>query len=136
MTPETLAQLHRAAFLHERPWTADEFVDLCASPFVALHVRNHGFALSRTVADETELLTIAVDPRHQRCGLGRALTTAWLQESTAKIAFLEVASDNVAARALYVALGFQNAGQRAAYYARKGAPAADAIVMRRALPLG
>jgi ribosomal-protein-alanine N-acetyltransferase len=46
---------------------------------------------------------------------------------------LEVAEDNAAARALYVKLGYEEAGRRHAYYGGEGGPV-DAIVMRRTLP--
>ena len=43
-------------------------------------------------------------------------------------AFLEVAADNGAARALYQACGYSEAGLRSAYYPRVDAPAADGVV--------
>jgi ribosomal-protein-alanine N-acetyltransferase len=135
MTPERMADLHRAAFQSERPWSATEFHDLLASKFVrSIHDVN-GFALTRTVAGESELLTLAVDPVFQRQGIGRLLTLAWLDSiaDNAQSAFLEVAADNVAARALYTSFGFAEVAKRSAYYARKNAAAADAIVMRRDL---
>lgn len=140
MTPAALATLHAAAFTTERPWSAAEFEDLLTSPLVALHSQPHGFALCRTVAGESELLTLAVDPSHQRQGIGRTLTQAWLEAlhntGAAERAFLEVASDNAGAIALYSALGFSNIGRRRAYYHRNGQQAADALVMQLDLTHG
>jgi ribosomal-protein-alanine N-acetyltransferase len=135
MTPERMAVLHRAAFLSERPWSATEFRDLLTNKFVQSYHDVNGFALARTVAGESELLTLAVDPLSQRQGIGRLLTLAWLDSITdnTESAFLEVAADNDAARALYASLGFTEVARRSAYYARKNATAADAIVMRRDL---
>lgn len=135
MTPERMADLHRAAFQSERPWSATEFHDLLASKFARSFHDANGFALTRTVAGESELLTLAVDPVFQRQGIGRLLTMAWLDSiaDNAQSAFLEVAADNVAARALYTSFGFAEVAKRSAYYARKNAAAADAIVMRRDL---
>ena len=136
MTPDRMAALHQAAFTRERPWQAQEFADLIAGPFVTLHARPHGFALSRTVAGESELLTLAVDPAHQGQGLGRALLLQWLGDITAQDAFLEVAADNTAALALYHSVGFAETGRRPGYYQREGARNADAILMRKELTLG
>jgi len=54
----------------------------------------------------------------------------------ARHAFLEVAADNTAARALYACLEYEVSGLRRAYYKRPGGGAADAVIMTRALTLG
>lgn len=134
-TPETLATLHSAAFPTERGWTAEEFADLLASPYVSLHHHPNGFALTRTAARESELLALAVDPARVRQGIGRILMQEWLfgLKNTAETAFLEVASDNVPASALYAKFGFVQTGLRKGYYARPSGPAADAKLMRRTI---
>ncbi|MEM6304235.1 MAG: GNAT family N-acetyltransferase [Pseudomonadota bacterium] len=133
MTPQALEQIHRAAFTQDRPWRAAEFTDLLASPHVTLHAAPYGFALTRTVAGESELLTIAVLPTHQRRGIAQALLLQWLAmlKNRADVAFLEVAADNAPARGLYEKVGFAQAGARPAYYARATGPAMDALLMRR-----
>ncbi len=138
MTPDALARVHSAAFVTERSWTEQEFAELLSSPHTQVFSHAAGFALTRTVAGESELLTLAVDPAHQRQGIARQLTQDWLASlpGRADTAFLEVASDNHAAQALYAALGFATVATRPAYYARKNAAAADAIVMRRAVTFG
>jgi ribosomal-protein-alanine N-acetyltransferase len=87
------------------------------------------------MAGEAEVLTLAVRPAQRRRGIARALVdaAALLASRTASAMFLEVADDNPAAVALYAQAGFAAVGRRAGYYARPGAPAADAIVMRRTL---
>lgn len=138
MTPAELAALHAAAFTRDRSWSAEEFAGLLDSPFVALTTRPGGFALTRTIADESELLTLAVDPGQQRRGIGRALVQDWITalppETTS--AFLEVAADNTPARALYASLGFAEVATRRAYYARSTGPAVDACILRRTLTHG
>lgn len=136
MTPAQMARLHRAAFTLERPWSAAEFSDLLQNPHVTIVTRPHGFALIRTVAGESELLTLAVDPAYQRQGTGRALTQDWLNtaQATAQTAFLEVAADNTAALALYHQIGFAQIATRSTYYARKNAAPADALILQMPLP--
>ncbi|MEM6940401.1 MAG: GNAT family N-acetyltransferase [Pseudomonadota bacterium] len=136
MSPEALAALHRRAFASQRAWTAAEFADLLRAEQVSLHSHPNGFALSRTVAGETELLTLAVDPVHQGVGVGRQLIRLWLAKTAhvAPRAFLEVAADNHPARHIYATEGFDAVGRRPAYYARTSAPPVDAIVMQRMAP--
>lgn len=138
MTPQQLAVIHRAAFTRERPWSVEAFENQLRNPHCQVISAQAGFALVQTVADETELLTLAVHPDHQRQGIARKLVQDWLkrQAATAQRAFLDVASDNAPALSLYRQLGFETCGQRSAYYARQDGTKADAIVMQLLLPLG
>ena len=145
----TALDLDRAAALHgeafapagERGWTRQEIAELLATPGVTGLLLQSGdddvgFALHRSVADEAELLTIAVRPTLRRRGAGRRLLAAvieYAREAGAKSLFLEVAVDNQAACPLYEATGFQTVGVRAAYYRRSDGGAADALVMRLTL---
>lgn len=128
-----LAALHATAF--DRPWGEAEIAALLATPrVVALAEPGAGFVMVRAVADEAEILTLAVVPAARRRGLGRRLVeaaAAWAESAGAASLFLEVAEDNVAARALYAATGFAEAGRRPGYYARAGAAAVDALVLVR-----
>lgn len=130
MTPDQLAAIHAQCFdAAPRPWSAVEFADLLSSPHVFLLTRPDGFLLGRVVADEAELLTLAVASAARRQGQARHLTaefTATSHDRGAATAFLEVAADNAPARALYAALGWDAAGIRRGYY-RAGL---DAVVMR------
>ena len=136
MTAEELARLHARAFTFPRPWSAQEFTDLLTQTGVFLLTRDHGFLLGRVIADEAELLTLAVDPDHRRHGAGRTLVAEFLDESAARgavTAFLEVAADNEPALTLYHAAGFQEAGSRKAYYIGPVGRKLDAKILRRAL---
>lgn len=135
MTPVELAHIHAAAFVAGRGWTTAEFEELLAQPYTRLFAQVGGFALTRTLAGESELLTLAVDPAHQRRGIAHKLMTTWLYDAAAQAdtAFLEVAADNIAALALYDRLAFQRSGLRKAYYTRSGGVTADAVLMTRAV---
>lgn len=90
-----------------------------------------GMVLWRVAGDEAEILTIAVLPPWRRHGLGQRLLDHAMAESRARgaeVMFLEVAADNQAAQALYLARGFAQVGVRKGYYAGK-----DALVMRAEL---
>ncbi|MDQ0318724.1 ribosomal-protein-alanine N-acetyltransferase [Pararhizobium capsulatum DSM 1112] len=92
-----------------------------------------GFVLSRVAAGEAEILTIGVDPRFERNGLGWRLMRAALREARDKAAdsmFLEVDETNLAAIGLYRKLGFAKVGERRAYYQNADGARTAALVMR------
>ena len=130
------AALHGEAFtpLGERGWTRQDMAELLASPGVAgllleIDGADVGMAICRVAADEAELLTIA----ERRRGAGRALLAAALdlvRAAGARTLFLEVATDNPAARTLYGSSGFRDVGHRPAYFRRGDRPAVGGFVMR------
>ena len=135
MTPEALAQLHAACFTTPRPWSADEFAALLATPGILLLTADDGFLLGRVTAGEAELLTLAIHPAGRRAGHGRALVRLFLTAAAgrgADSAFLEVAADNAPALALYRQTGWTEAGRRKNYYAA----GLDALVLRHDLSAG
>jgi ribosomal-protein-alanine N-acetyltransferase len=93
------------------------------------------FSLSRTIADEAELLLIAVAPQAQRGGLGRRLVAdfvALAEQRGARRLHLEVRDGNPAI-ALYRATGFVVAGRRQAYYHGPGGESCDALTLVKSL---
>jgi ribosomal-protein-alanine N-acetyltransferase len=137
MTPDALAALHRRAFTAPPPWTAAAFAASLADPLTFLLTEGDAaFLLGRTVADEAEIVTLAVAPEARRRGLGRRLVARFLYQARlrgADSAFLEVAEDNGPARALYARLAFAEAGRRRGYYRTPTGQAIDALILRRAL---
>jgi [ribosomal protein S18]-alanine N-acetyltransferase len=130
MTAERLADLHATAF--DAPWDAAAFAALLDQSGVHLIERDAGFILIRVVADEAEILTLAVRPEARRAGLGLILVKAAADaaaDTGASTLFLEVAEDNAPARALYARAGFSQVGKRPRYYARPGAAAVDALLL-------
>lgn len=129
MTPDQLAALHAECFVIPRPWSALEFSELLKSPGCFLLTRPSAFLLGRVIADQGELLTIAVAPAARRQGLGRALVTEFSEVAMSKGAhelYLEVTADNIPALSLYESLNWGREGRRRRYYG----PDQDAIVMK------
>jgi [ribosomal protein S18]-alanine N-acetyltransferase len=135
---EVLAQVHAQAF--PAPWRDDEFEDLLEGEGIFGYLAgSDGFdalILCRVAEGEMEVLTLAVSPAARRTGLAKTLIAAALdtgRDMGAREAFLEVATDNAEACALYSGLGFGHAGLRRGYYDRGDAGRHDAHVMRLAL---
>lgn len=134
-----LSSMHGECFDH--PWTEQSFAELLAMPGASAVIAAEldepaGFILMRRAADEAEIITIATRPHAQRRGVARALLghqIAALKSSGVRQVFLEVAASNTAARGLYEALGFSQAGVRRGYYQRPGGAPGDALILRRAL---
>jgi ribosomal-protein-alanine N-acetyltransferase len=128
-----LAAIHAAAFRDAEAWSAAVIAGQLAHPACfALIDPAGGMLLARVAADEAEILTLGVAPAARRGGIGRGLVAAAMRRAAAAGAatmFLEVASTNTPARALYEAAGFVRVGRRARYYANGG----DALVLRAEL---
>ena len=134
-TAARLAGLHALAF--SAPWDAAAFEALLGQAGVLAIEVPEGFILIRSVADEAEILTLAVDPAARRQGLGTRLVREGALASAARGAtrlFLEVADDNHAALALYARAGFTEAGRRRGYYARPEGGRQDALILALNLP--
>ena len=128
----SIAALHAAAFPPPERWTADAFATQLSLPGVFGFVSDTGMVLARAVADEAEILTIAVLPVARRGGIGRALLRAAEARAAAggaRTMFLEVAPGNGAARALYASAGYAEVGRRPRYYP----DGSDALVLARPL---
>lgn len=90
-----------------------------------------GFSLFRTVADESELLLIAVLPSEQRRGVGRLLLEDFVsrgREEGLHRVHLEVRDGNPAIR-MYRAAGFSPVGRRRNYYHAIDGERYDAITL-------
>ena len=136
-----LARVHASAF--SNGWSEDEFERLLADRNVICHVvRGSGgtgaicaFTISRLVADEAEILMVAVAPGEQSRGLAGRLLSRHLGRLAARgvrNVFLEVDEGNRPAIRLYARAGFEQVGRRTGYYAKPDGQAA-ALVMRRSL---
>ena len=130
------------SILREAPeaanWTQASYRDWMNSPGAVALVnegdgRVTGFIIGRQVADEAEVLNLAVAPLARRKGQGGALLKAALEEFRAggvRRVYLEVRESNVAARAFYAKHRFLQTGKRLNYYRK---PEEAAIVMEMKL---
>lgn len=94
-----------------------------------------GFSLVRTVADEAELLLLAVEQGAQGGGYGGALLRHFIErgrEEGHALLHLEVRDGN-AAVAMYAKAGFEPVGRRRAYYTGRGGRKYDAVTMAMSL---
>jgi ribosomal-protein-alanine N-acetyltransferase len=135
VTPAELAALHARAFTVPRPFSEAEFAALLGTASVFLCAEPGGLLLGRVIADEAELLTLAVAPVQRRRGLGAQLVAAFhttAMQRGARVAFLDVDERNTAARALYQSAGYVEAGRRRRYYKHPDG-ASDALVLTREL---
>lgn len=91
-----------------------------------------GFIITRQAADECEILTIVSNGQKRRSGIATALLSHALELSRlreAKRMFLEVASGNTAAIALYKKHGFEEISRRSSYYQQGRNTPEDALIM-------
>ena len=91
-----------------------------------------GLCSSWLIIDDLYITSIAVDPTHQRKGLGKFLMLDLIKRSNSlrkKELYLEVKKTNKPARAFYKSIGFKIAGNRSNFY-KDGS---DAIILIKKL---
>lgn len=119
-------------------WTRGQCVGILAMPGVWLTIAEvggaaAGFALSRLVADEAELLLLATRPAARRRGVARALLRSVIGDAVSRGAVtlhLEVRDGNDAIK-LYTAAGFARVGERRNYYRGAGGQMFNGFTFRR-----
>ena len=97
-----------------------------------------GFALVRHVADEAELLLLAVSPQVRGCGVGSALLQDFVQggvDAGLSRLHLEVRDSNPAV-SLYSRHQFVLEGRRPKYYRGTDGQVHDALTMARSITRG
>ncbi len=121
-------------------WNTPQCLGVLGLPGVWLLIarlgeRPAGFALSRHVIDEAELLLVAVEPELRGRGIARALMDRVFEDAIAlgaKTIHLEMREGNPAAR-LYAAAGFTEVGRRRDYYRGRDGRTFDAFTLSRPL---
>lgn len=122
---EDVMRIMTAAFdpAHGEAWSATQCAAALSMPGALLLTARSGdvavgFALARTVFEETELLLLAVCPHRRRQRVGHALMQRLMSELLARDVaklFLEVRENN-SALSFYHRLGFRQVGFRKNYY--------------------
>ncbi len=124
-------------------WTATQCADALALPGGRLMIARDatatpiGFALLRSVLDESELMLLAVASSAQKQGVGTALLTSLIdgckQDSIRRL-IVEVRADN-SAITFYRNYGFSEIGRRLNYYRGISGARRDAVTMHLILAL-
>lgn len=92
-----------------------------------------GYIIYSVVCDSADLLRVAVDAGSRRCGVGRKLMEAMIDDCAGRDVqsiFLEVRESNAAAIAMYEKFGFIKISTRKKYY---DLPVEDGLVMQKKL---
>jgi len=119
---DLLAALHGRCF--DKGWTPASFAQLLGKPGCGLAIASNdgvfvGFIMFQRAEVEAEIVTLAVDPSVRGEGIGKCLVEEladWARQSGVETLFLEVASNNETAIALYRNVGFVENGRRPEYY--------------------
>ena len=117
-------------------WSREGYEELCTSEgflgFVSERAgRVSGFVVGRQVADEGEILNIAVRRENRRKGEGQALLSAVLEQLRrrgVRHVYLEVRESNETGIAFYEKQGFARTGRRPGYYRN---PEEAAVLMEK-----
>jgi ribosomal-protein-alanine N-acetyltransferase len=123
-------------------WNAGQCLGMLSLPGVWLTFAEEGehtagFALSRLLMDEAELLLLAVEPDARGQGVGRALIERTVAVAAGKGAhrlLLEVRDDNPALE-LYRGAGFSEIGRRRNYYQGSDGTTRDALTLARPIDM-
>jgi len=119
-------------------WSRESYEKLCKLEGFLAFVNEmagsiSGFVVGRQVADEGEILNLAVRRQNRRRGEGHALLSAILEQlhrrGVNKV-FLEVRESNEAGIAFYEKMGFAKTGRRPGYYRE---PEEAAVLMEKRL---
>ena len=119
---DDLVALEKICFPHA--WTEQQFwLCLKQKVYYIFGLKKRGelaaYMSFHHIADEMEILKLAVHPAHRRKGLGRRLLGFVLQNCIKmgiEQAYLEMRRSNTAALALYTGFGFIQTGIRKGYY--------------------
>ncbi|GAB5458031.1 MAG: N-acetyltransferase [Henriciella sp.] len=134
-----IADLHAEVFEPAGRWSRADFSDLLRLPSM-LCLGSHqdgelsGVLLIQKAAPTAEILTLAILPTQQRCGIASHLLRAGLQilgQTGIETILLDVSEDNKGALGFYRHHAFTEDGRRKEYYRTSNGQRKDAILMSR-----
>ena len=136
---DAVMEIMGAAFepTYGEAWTRSQCAGILPMAGVALRLASRddgaiaGFALMRVIADEAELLLIAVDPAARQSGVGTALVDDFVAragDGGARRLHLEVRDGNQAI-GIYERAGFALVGRRRDYYRGTDGHKRDALTL-------
>ncbi|WP_448585644.1 GNAT family N-acetyltransferase [Thermaurantiacus sp.] len=126
---------------YREAWSARQVAQVALDPGGLLDIARAGgelvgFALTRLLVHEAELLLCAVDPAWRRRGIASRLVAASAARagrSGARRLLLEVRESNAPARRLYETLGFRPVGVRPDYYRSATGLSIAAVTLSRTI---
>ena len=123
---------------YEKKWAKKDFYSFISNQdniFILSHPKPVGYLKARVTSDEIEIISILIDKKFRKIGIGKSLLNKLLNIALKKKIqniFLEVSVKNHAAIGLYKKFNFINVGKRKNYYFQNG-KYIDANIMRLAL---
>jgi ribosomal-protein-alanine N-acetyltransferase len=134
---EDIRAIERRSYSY--PWTRLIFNDCLRAGYCCWVCERQGviegYGVTSVAAGESHLLNLCVRPESLQQGIGRKLLLHLIslaRRHNAEMMFLEVRPTNLAARALYESMGFNELGSRREYYpADHGRE--DALILARVL---
>ena len=131
---DRVLDIERRSF--EQPYSREILEQELKIQVAYLHVATYrkkivGYIDFWLVADEMELISIAVDPEFKRMGIGDLLMTEMIRcahRNNAAFIYLDVRASNFPAQQLYGKYGFQKVGIRRRYYSDNQE---DALIMKK-----
>ena len=111
---------------YEKKWEKKEFYTFISNQdniFILSHPKPVGYLKARVNADEIEIISIVVDKKFRKIGIGKSLLNKLLNIALIKKIqniFLEVSVENKIAINLYKKFNFIKVGKRKSYYFQNG----------------
>ena len=110
----------------EKKWVKKDFYTFISNQnniFILSHPKPVGYLKARVNADEIEIISIVVDKKFRKIGIGKSLLNKLLNIALIKKIqniFLEVSVENKIAINLYKKFNFIKVGKRKSYYFQNG----------------
>ena len=120
---------------YEKKWAKKDFYSFISNQdniFILSHPEPVGYIKARVTRDEIEIISIIIDKKFRKVGIGKSLLNKLLNIALKKKInniFLEVSVENQIAISLYKKFNFIKVGKRKNYYFQNGRYI-DADIMR------